>query len=484
MPETNGASSISFTSSPLHTPLATTHSFAPGRYSTNPLLDAFGRPIRGEGDIAQALPVDPLKGVDKNAVAATLTRQIPITIVETGWDPQNTRSALLSHIIGLWDQPTQLTESLLGDSRVQSAVMSRTGGLLGRPIKFDVPRRFKKDPKAQKCLDAFREIWPETMTEAALSELLKWSMFLGFGIAQLNWDRAEFPWVPYLRPWNPRYSYYHWGYFKYIAIGLDGQSVITPGDAHWVLHLPNGDYRGWVYGGALRAVASWYVARQYALRDWGRISERHGMPWIKGKTPASADPAAIAQFRTALSLLGQDTVIQVMVGNEGTIGYDVELIEANITGAAEGQEKLIQQCNAEITMALMGQNLTSEVKEGSFAAARVHADVRQCILEADARALCKTIYTQIARPFAQFNFDDADLAPVVTWDVSPEEDYKLKAEVGVGFSMMLKNFRAAGWKINDVVRLARTFGLSLNLADVQEAPPIKTGGSLGGGGGI
>jgi phage gp29-like protein len=158
----------------------------------------------------------------------------------------------------------------------------------------------------------------------------------------------------------------------------------------------------------------------------------------------------------------------------------VELLEASVGDASVGFEKIIQMCNGEITLALMAQNLTTEVKEGSLAAARVHSDVRQQTIEADARALAKTIYMQIARPFAQFNFGNADLAPMISWDVVPEEDFVLKSQVLKNVADALYVLRRGGKQVNGLAKLVKQFGLNLDLVDIQNEDPLS--GGLGGGG--
>ena len=121
------------------------------------------------------------------------------------------------------------------------------------------------------------------------------------------------------------------------------------------------------------------------------------------------------------------------------------------------------------------KNLTSEVKEGSFAAARVHADVRQAILESDARALAQAVYTQIARPFAAINFGDPELAPRTSWDIIPYEDNKALADTLSQFAIAVSTLKNAGYKLTRLEDFGRHFGLSLGVAGIEEVEvPIKT----------
>lgn len=438
----------------------------------NVIYDAFGRVIPPKNDPAWQPPKDPLDVKNPRVQANVINREIPIVVVQTGWSIQQVRNALEALVIGLFDFPAQLVDSIIGDSRVQSAMASRIGGLMGRPLKFTLPPKYKDDDRAKECLDVWQRHWPTMASEPILSDMQLWATNLGFWVGQELWDTTGEYWLPYLQPWHPRYTYYHWIFRRYIAITLDGQVPIFPGDGHWVIHAPYGLYRGWMRG-AVRAISPWWLARNYALRDWARYSERHGMPVGKAITPFGADPAAINKFRADLSQLGQESMLQLPQSGDEQIGkYDLEWLETT-DQAWDGFQGLITQCNAEITLAILGQNLTSEVKEGSFAAARIHADVRQAILEADARALSQTIYTQIARPFAAINFGDADLAPITEWDVSPYEDNQVATQCLVSFASAISSLRAAGHKINDVVALARQFGLFLKVGDIEEVDPIQ-----------
>jgi len=384
-------------------------------------------------------------------------------------------------VIGLFDIPSQLCDTVMADSRVSATLQSRTGGLLGRPVKHEIPKGFEDDDEAKLCRKIWDRNWNRIFPESMASEFLRWSVMQSFGIAQNVWDTSGKYWIPEPSLWHPRYSYYHWLYRCYVAISMDGQIPITPGDGSWVLHAPHLGYRGWMRG-SVWSIAPWWLARNYALRDWARYSERHGMPILLALTPAAADPAQIGQYRGSLSTLGQETIVSLPQGVEPQYSYDLKLLEATDQGWL-GFKQLIDQCNSEITLSIMGQNLTTEVKEGSFAAARVHADVRQSILQADARALERTIYQQIARPFAALNWGRPEIAPITTYDLEPYEDAHTQAQTFQAFGAAIMELRRAGKEVSNIVELAKAFGLNLRVAEVTDVEPLA-GGSGGGGGGL
>lgn len=444
-------------------------------------------------DPAFAPPADPLgDGTGLKARAGVVRRDIPIVLSATALTISDVRAAIGDLTVGLFDAPAQVVDVLTGDSRVAAGLASRVGGLLGREVQFEIPRKFADSSAAQECRDAFADRWPTMAPESVLSELCTWAVMLGNGLAQMPWDMGGEYATPCPRIWHPRYTWYHWTARRMIANTLDGVAVIEPGDGHWIQHAPHGTDRGWMRG-ALRPIAPWMIARNLALRDAARWSEANGMPLVKLKHPASADRIVIANFRQSMSNRGGETCVdlpQAIPGVQGdAANFDVEYLEAGGVGF-EGFFKLIDACDREITLALQAQTLTSSMPEGgaSYAAARVHADVKQALLEADARALERTVYLQIARPFALMNFGNADLAPRVVFDLTPYEDFRTKAQTALTVTQAAVNMANAGFAFGDPEdfrRFGRQFGVDLGklvkstpkLAGVQEAG----GGGFGGG---
>lgn len=417
-------------------------------------------------DPAFAPPGDPLgDGTGLKARAGVVRRDIPLVLSATALTISDVRAAVADLVVGLFDAPAQVVDVLTGDSRVAAGLASRVGGLLGREVQFEIPRALRDSSAARECRDAFADRWSLMAPESVLSELCTWAVMLGNGLAQMPWDMSGEYATPYPRIWHPRYTWYHWTARRMIANTLDGVAVIEPGDGTWIQHAPHGYYRGWMRA-ALRPVAPWMIARNLALRDAARWSEANGMPMIKFKHPASANALIVEQARLSLSNRGGETCIDlpqnIPEGSGQNGNYDVEMLEAGGVGF-EGFFKLIDACDREITLALQAQTLTSSMPEGgaSYAAARVHADVKQALLEADARALERTVYTQIARPFALMNFGDASLAPRVVWDITPYEDAKTKVETFAVLTQGINVLRQAGIQVEDVGALARKFGLDL-----------------------
>jgi uncharacterized protein DUF935 len=459
----------------------------------SPILGADGRPISNAPLDAPWIPQDPLKNVVPRVIAGTYVREIPATTVITNWTVPQVRETCAALILGLFDLPAQLLDEMYGDSRVKSA-MAKLTAILSRPVKFKVKKRNKGNPVARQCLTDWENDWPHIGSEAVLSELIGNEATLGFQITQLLWDSTRAAgqrdhWCPYPKNWYSRYSYYYWGSGgrgRYMAITLDGQYPITPGDGRFCIFSRHNLYRGWIRG-AIRAVAPWWLGRQYGLRDWQRYEERNGFPWIKALTPAGADPADIAAFLNSLKSLGQETIMQLPQYNEQVgSNFNVELLEAQINNW-EGFQRLIECCNGEIAQSYLGQNLTTEVKEGSLAAARQHGDAEQVILAAIARALCLYVEQQWIRPYALINYGDPDMACEMVLDLAAPEDKVQMTAALKNFGDAIAVMRKAGIQYNrsQMRALAKSFGLPPTIADFKAVDVIAggSGGGFGGGGG-
>lgn len=400
-------------------------------------------------------PSDPLasRGPDPTVVY----RDIPIvSIVDgtapgVGWDPPGVLAALQSHVAAVFDSSGQLYDAILADDRVQATFASRLAALFGRETRI---RPANDSRAAKEVADAWADHWPEFQIGSSLPAMHMQQIGAGIAPGQLNWDTRGSIWKPYLVPWHFRYTYYHWNARRYVAITLDGQKAIYPGDGKWVLHAPRGEYRGWMYG-ALRAIAYPWLLRSYAIRDMARYSERHGMPIIKCKVPAAADQSQRDRFQAAMSALGVETTAMLPQGVDGINSFDLELLEATSSNW-EVHPGLIDRCDMSIILAIQMQNLTTEVKGGSYAAASSHMDVRQNGTENDNNGWKYTLRNQVARPFAMFNFGDADLAPWTDWDVTPREDLAGNAQRFYSFGQSIQILRQGGIQFTDEGDL-RTF---------------------------
>lgn len=424
-------------------------------------------PTISKDDPAFQPPRDPADAQTRQR-AGLVYRDLPLVSIQNTWTPDQARGALYAHMAGMFDASSQLWESILGDDRVMATLGSRISGLFGREVRF---KSADDSDAAKECRLAWEAWWPRLTSNPAMVEMHAQGIGLGFSPSQLVWDTSKPVWGPYVRPWAPRFTYYHWPSRKFRALSQDGEIQINPGDGKWMLHAPFGEYRGWIRG-AIRAIAEPWLLRHFAFRDMARFSEIHGLPTRVGDVPAVSDPLERSAFETSIANLGSDTSMILPRGVDGQngTGYDYRLVEAKDT-AWEVFPGLIDRCDMAIVLSLLFQNLTTEVKGGSFAATTAHMDIRQSGLQGDNEAWKNTIYNQIARPFAWLNFGDADLAPWTCWDVAPVEDRAAVADRFQKFSLSLMQMKTAGVDLPPAAMAALCRGLDLPITESDLARP-------------
>lgn len=429
-------------------------------------------------DPAFAPPGEPLTDSSK-PTAKVYYRTIPLVVVQNTWSVNDACGALAEHMIGVFERSAQLCDSILGDDRVMATLGSRRAGLFGRDIRH---RPANDSSAAREVFDAWVDHWPKFSGDSSLGIMSDYEVLMGFSDAQLVWDTAKPIWKPYLRHWHPRYEYWNWDVRKLTAITQDGQFPIIPGNGKWVHHSRFGTERCWIRG-AIRAVAEPFLGRHWARRDLFRWSEKHGLAIVLAGTPMAADPGERSQFVQQVANIGSETTVLIGKGVDEHNSYSLDLLEANAMGW-EGFIGAIDNCDMAIVLALLFQNLTTEVKGGSFAATSAHMDIRDSGIQDDNAAWRSTLHEQVARPFAFYNFGDPDLAPVTEWDVASRSQYAENAKQFQAFGTAIEVMARGGIKFEFVEEVrkwaAKRFGLD-GLPDFTIGdPPAGGGGGMGG----
>jgi len=388
---------------------------------------------------------------DKN-----VRKDMPVMAWTGSWGTVSIQQALDNHDLGQFLLSAQLSESVQRDDRVATALNTRCKGLLGLPREITPSPRGDRR-KAKTAAKDLETLWAETDLTEALIQILRWQVMMGFAVAEIIWSGDASAWTFSLKVWHPQFLWFNWATRQYMLNTSEGPVVVTPGDGKWLLLTPEGEYRAWIQG-AVRSIAIPWLGRQYAFRDWMRFNEIYGLPIRKALVPAQTSEDDKDGFFTDIQNAGSAMVVSCPTGTDGQ-KYDIELVEATATGW-ETFRNATEDADRRITLALLGQNLTTEVSGGSFAAAKVHGQVRQDYLEADERGLVSGFRRQVLRAWAAFNYGDPDLAPVLRFDVEPPDDGKLKADTLLSLSTALLNLNTVAPEV-DRRALLEQYGLPL-----------------------
>lgn len=189
------------------------------------------------------------------------------------------------------------------------------------------------------------------------------------------------------------------------------------------------------YGERALSRCFWPVTfKRGGMKFWVVFTEKYGMPFLLGRHPRGTREEEVEALLSSLEAMVQDAV--AVIPEDST----VEIKDVASRGAsAEVYERLLVFMNAEISKAILGQTLTTELgKTGSYAASQTHMEVRRDIIEADKRLVESTLNTLIAW-ICELNFPEPTLP---RFDMLSKDDVEIKlaerdkilAELGVRFS--------------------------------------------------
>ncbi len=189
------------------------------------------------------------------------------------------------------------------------------------------------------------------------------------------------------------------------------------------------------------------------------------MPLRLGKYDPASTPADRENLVQAVRNLGTDAA--------GIISKNTEIQFVEATNRSSGNSNPFQVladfCNREMSKAILGQTLTSDTtgSKGSYAAAKVHDQVRRELVVADAQSLAQTLREQLLRPLVGFNFGWDKPVPWFRFRYEEGEDLKTLSEVYANLANM-------GMPLS-LEHVAERFGIPLAKEGQAVVGPAKKG---------
>lgn len=384
------------------------------------------------------------------------------------WDPSLLRSLRIQTDGGDLYRLGDLCEQIISDDRIGELLESLASDVLGCDLSFEKSQRSSVGD-AEKASE-LEEDWPLGYDDDELTSLIIWSLVTGIGFAKHErWIDNEGRIVPQLKWWHPK----HFSYRQVLQStnpfdrcwhvrDWNGQlTQILPGDGTWVMLTRRGEYRPWA-NGLWRGLAPWWLLKQYAISDWGVHSEK------SAKLVATSTNDSTSELRKSLSQYiaeaGKDAVITLPVG------FDLKLIELG-ANTKEIYDAQIEAANQAAAIAILGQNLSSNVEGGSRAAAEVHERKENRKVRYAAKTLSKCLHEQSLSWWAEYNFGDRELAPFPHWHTEPPDDYAAKATGLKDLAAGLLALKNAGYKLS-TDQLEEEYGVELEEVEPLPQQPV------------
>ena len=292
---------------------------------------------------------------------------------------------------------------------------------------------------------------------AALFDVLD-AIGKGFSATEIIWDTSGREWMPVRLLWrDPRWFMFDWISGEQLLVRTLASEDITAriqaesGDAHleprlggnrgaraggpwnglqpltaplepfkFVVHFAKAKSGLPIRGGIARAAGWSYLFKNYVLKDWVTFAEVFGQPLRLGKYGAGATEADKQALLSAVANIGTDAAAII------PDSMLIEFTEARQTGSAELYERFCEYLDRQVSKAVLGQTLTTELPRGagSRAAAEVHDAVRRDILMADARRLGETLTRDLVKAVVDLNAGPQKRYPRIELVVPSDQDDK------------------------------------------------------------
>ena len=248
----------------------------------------------------------------------------------------------------------------------------------------------------------------------------------GVSVLEIEWRTDAAAWRPARLHYRPQ---------RWFALADDGQTLRVRGDAasetlgmnplNFIVHRVKARSGFCARTGLLRSCVRAFVVRHFTWKDWMAFAELYGTPprigWLREEVPWDSEEAR--ELWRAVRALGMDAAAVVREGNR------IEVLDTRPVGEGTVFERILDRAGRELTVAILGQTLTTGGEGGgSYALGQVHNQVRWDLIEADALALGHTLSEQLLKPIVRLNLGAGAPAPRWHFDADKPEDLGRLAE--------------------------------------------------------
>jgi phage gp29-like protein len=324
------------------------------------------------------------------------------------------------------------------DAHVFSNIESRKAGVLS--MEWEIDRGKSKSRVARFIEDLFND---EAFDLYRVMEEILEAPLYGYQPLEIMWHLEPLEVLGKPQEW---FLFDHENRLRYRPLRGPAAGELLP-ERKFLLPRHRASYDN-PYGQPVLSRVFWPAAfKKGGLKFWTIFTEKFGMPFIVGKHRRNEDAKEIDKFADMLENMVQDAI--AVIPDDGS----VELLERKGTGGGDVYGGLLKVCNAEMSKAILGQTLTTEVGDrGSFAASKTHSGIRQDIVDTDRRLVEKTI-NQLIDWVVEVKFGDVLRPRFGLWE---EEDVdkdlaerdKILKDTGVNFTKQYFQ-RAYGFEEDD-----------------------------------
>lgn len=230
---------------------------------------------------------------------------------------------------------------------------------------------FKKGDKPVHEMDEFID---SREFENLLEEFL-WTKFLGKTVVDLYWENGKF------KPFSVPRTHLHTVKKVILKSIYDDEGIPYEND-DFIINLGNDSNFG-----ILNKVAPFLIYKRNGAGDFSQFVELQGIQTLIGKYDAD-DETGRQEMEEAFKKRGSGGSMTISKNSE------VEQLDQNVASNTAAHEKLLNWCDEQIIIGILGQTMTT--KDGaSYSQAQVHSDTEDDINQADRRYIQRILNTEL-----------------------------------------------------------------------------------------
>jgi phage gp29-like protein len=245
--------------------------------------------------------------------------------------------------------------------------------------------------------------------------------------------------------------------------GVTGTEELLPNRFLVVRHRPS--YAN-PYGVKTFSKCFWPATfKKNGFRWWTVFVEKYGGAFLMGQYPTNASEQYKTELLDALDKMASDSVAIYPEG--ATIAIQSLANKGTVATVHQGY---IDAANGEMSKAVLGQTLTTEINgTGSYAAAQTHNLVRQDLAASDRRRVCEA-FNRLSKVWTFYNYG-ADVA-------APRFEFVKDEDLQTPRSERDKNLFAIGWRpTKDYIE--REYDMADDDFDVADPSAAQSAGGQG-----
>jgi len=416
------------------------------------LLDQYGREIKSNKPIL-------------NEVAVQTVRDRYTSYPSQGLTPGRLAAILKEADQGLVLRQAELAEEIEEkDGHLGSLLQTRKLSVAGLswevlPADDSAPEK-KKAEAAKEMLEYIGSTDPhDEGLEGGMIDTLD-GIFKGFAVQEIMWEivsgkvyakslewvhqkRFTFSGPPQSAIGNPQFAS---GFMPLLQV----PRLLTDAEPVWgedllpnkfIFHRHKARSGATSRGGLLRAAAYMYLFKNYDVKDWLIFNELFSVPMRVGKYKTGASPDEIEKLKQAVFNLGVDAAAVI---SESTM---IELLESKLRGDVSAFEKFHEMCEKTQTKIVLGHSSASDSTPGKLGGEQQGQDLRQDLLESDAKQIERVYRFQLLGPWTIYNYGPGAPVPKLKLHYEAEEDLEKTAKV---YGILVKDMGFEGIPVSHV----------------------------------